>query len=116
MKIEALERGRRIHGRLKQLQEARDLWDHADHLYALASFLGMWGIEVKPDALPVPIARFKRECLDAIATEEAALRAEIAALRAELAPVPSLIVTGQQAVAEFQRLSRAIQVPPGAAR
>lgn len=50
----------------------------------------------------------------ALAAEVAALRQEIAALRAELAPVPSLIVTGQQAVAEFQRLSRAIQVPPGA--
>ena len=35
--------------------------------------------------------------------------AEIAALRAELAPVPSLIVTGRQALDEFKRL----QIPGG---
>lgn len=80
MKIEALERGRRIQGRLKQLQETRGLWEDAGHLHALESFLGMWGTEIKPDALPVAIARFKPECLDAIATEEAALRAEFDAL------------------------------------
>ena len=37
--------------------------------------------------------------------EIAELRLEIAALRAELAPVPSLIVTGRQALDEFKRLS-----------
>ncbi|MBK8184312.1 MAG: hypothetical protein IPK63_16105 [Candidatus Competibacteraceae bacterium] len=37
-----------------------------------------------------------------LAHEIAELRLEIAALRAELAPVPSLIVTGQQALDEFK--------------
>jgi len=39
-----------------------------------------------------------------LAHEVASLRKEIAALRAELAPVPSLIVTGRQAIDEFKRL------------
>ncbi len=41
------------------------------------------------------------------AHEVAELRKEIAALRAELAPVPSLIVTGRQALGEFKRLAHA---------
>ena len=40
-----------------------------------------------------------------LAHEVAELRKEIAALRAELAPVPSLIVTGRQALDEFKRLT-----------
>ena len=40
-----------------------------------------------------------------LAREVAELRKEIAALRAELAPVPSLIVTGRQALDEFKRLA-----------
>ncbi len=39
-----------------------------------------------------------------LANEIAELRLEIAALRAELAPVPSLIVTGRQALDEFKKL------------
>jgi len=39
-----------------------------------------------------------------LAHEVAQLRKEIEALRAELAPVPSLIVTGRQAIDEFKRL------------
>lgn len=39
-----------------------------------------------------------------LAGEIAALRNEIAALRTELKPVPTLIVTGQQALDEFKRL------------
>lgn len=42
-----------------------------------------------------------------IAHELAELRKEIAALRAELSPVPSLIVTGRQALDEFKRLAHA---------
>ena len=42
-----------------------------------------------------------------LASEIAELRKEIAALRAELAPVPSLIVTGRQALDEFKRLAHA---------
>ena len=42
-----------------------------------------------------------------LAHEVAELRKEIAALRAELAPVPSLIVTGRQALDEFKRLAHA---------
>ena len=41
-----------------------------------------------------------------LAHEVEKLRKEIAALRAELAPVPSLIVTGRQAVDEFKKLTR----------
>lgn len=41
-----------------------------------------------------------------LAQEISELRLEIAALRAELAPVPSLIVTGRQAIDEFKKLSR----------
>lgn len=40
-----------------------------------------------------------------LANEIAELRLEIAALRAELAPLPSLIVTGRQALDEFKKLS-----------
>jgi len=40
-----------------------------------------------------------------LAHEVAELRKEIAALRAELASVPSLIVTGRQALDEFKRLA-----------
>lgn len=40
-----------------------------------------------------------------LANEVAALRQEIALLRAELAPVPSLIITGRQALDEFKRLA-----------
>lgn len=42
-----------------------------------------------------------------LAHEIAELRKEIAALRTELAPVPSLIVTGRQALDEFKRLAHA---------
>lgn len=42
-----------------------------------------------------------------LAREIAELREEIMKLRAELAPVPSLIVTGQQALDEFKRLAHA---------
>ena len=41
-----------------------------------------------------------------LAHEVAQLRKEIATLRAELAPVPSLIVTGRQALGEFKRLMK----------
>ena len=47
------------------------------------------------------------ETKDSLASEIAKLRDEIAALRAELAPVPSLIVTGRQALDEFKRLAHA---------
>ena len=40
-----------------------------------------------------------------LAHEVAELRKEIAALRAELIPIPSLIVTGRQALDEFKKLS-----------
>jgi prefoldin subunit 5 len=40
-----------------------------------------------------------------LAAEVAALREEIAGLRAELKPVSSLILTGQQVIAEFKRLA-----------
>ena len=43
-----------------------------------------------------------------LAHEVAELRKEIAALRAELAPVPSLIMTGRQALDEFKRLTHAV--------
>ena len=42
-----------------------------------------------------------------LAHEVAELRKEIAALRDELAPLPSLIVTGRQALDEFKRLAHA---------
>lgn len=42
-----------------------------------------------------------------LAHEVAELRKEIAALRSELAPVPSLIMTGRQALDEFKKLAHA---------
>ena len=45
------------------------------------------------------------ETAAALSGEISKLRDEIAALRAELAPVPSLIVTGRQAIDEFKRLT-----------
>jgi hypothetical protein len=46
---------------------------------------------------------------DALREEIAALRRDIADLRAALVPVPSLILTGQQVLAEFQRLHQSPQ-------
>lgn len=43
-----------------------------------------------------------------LAYEVAELRKEIAELRAELAPVPTLIITGRDALDEFKRLAHAI--------
>lgn len=43
-----------------------------------------------------------------LAHEVAELRKEIAALRSELAPVPSLILTGRQALDEFKRLTHGV--------
>lgn len=40
-----------------------------------------------------------------LSNEIAELRKDIAALRAELVPVPSLILTGKQALDEFKRLT-----------
>lgn len=48
-----------------------------------------------------------------LAHEVAELRKEIAALRAELAPVPSLIVTGRQALDEFKRLAPNVELSGG---
>ena len=41
-----------------------------------------------------------------LAYEISELRREIAELRAELAPVPSLILTGKQAIDDFKRITR----------
>lgn len=41
-----------------------------------------------------------------LASEIAALRTEIAELRAALVPVPSLILTGQNALDEFKRMTQ----------
>lgn len=60
--------------------------------------------------MPDGIAEFFRrqpETNDALAYEVAELRREIAALRAELAPVPSLILTGREALDAFKRLAHA---------
>jgi len=51
------------------------------------------------------LANFFGDPEPGLAAEVAALRKEIAALRAELKPVSSLILTGQQVAAEFQRLN-----------
>lgn len=45
---------------------------------------------------------------NSLAGEIAALRTEIAGLRAALVPVPSLIITGQQVLDEFKRLTGVI--------
>lgn len=55
-------------------------------------------------------ADFQRRLLNGpdevdLAHEVAELRKEIAALRTELIPVPSLIMTGRQALDEFKRLT-----------
>ena len=64
-------------------------WVHINHPFAI------------PD---IPQDIFGNENAN-LANEIAELRLEIAALRAELAPVPSLIVTGRQALDEFKKLS-----------
>lgn len=48
---------------------------------------------------------FKQPIEPDLVAQVAALREEIALLRAELAPVPSLIITGRQALDEFKRLT-----------
>lgn len=61
--------------------------------------------ESKPHGLPPTAIRLRRLELPAdLATEVAGLCKEIAALRSELRPMPSWLVTGQQAVDEFKRL------------
>lgn len=67
----------------------------------------------QPNPTPKPWPDFadwfkgQPETAAALAGEIAKLRDEIAALRADLAPVPSLIVTGRQALDEFKRLAHA---------
>lgn len=81
MKVETMKRALAIQQRLHELEQARAYWD-ADRcgMYSFCEALAMHSRDIKPDALPAPLARFKRECLDAIASEEAALRAEFDAL------------------------------------
>lgn len=55
--------------------------------------------------IPHGLAELLRQTQPSLAGEVAALREEIAALRDELKPVSSLILTGQQVVAEFKRLA-----------
>lgn len=50
------------------------------------------------------IRQFMQPNQNELAAQICALREEIAALRSELAPVPSLIVTGREALDEFKRL------------
>lgn len=61
-----------------------------------------WAIPLQMLDIPQDILRNWSAIL---ANEIAELRLDIAALRAELAPVPSLIVTGRQALDEFKNLS-----------
>lgn len=76
MKVEQLDRGRVIAFRLQELKRARRLWEEEDQLGRLFAFFGAKAPMTPSADLPLPIASFKRECLDVIATEEAALQAE----------------------------------------
>ena len=58
-------------------------------------------------AMPSALQKMWEQSEPDLASEIAELRKEIAALRAELTPVPSLIVTGRQALDEFKRLAHA---------
>lgn len=80
MKVEQLDRGRAIAFRLHELKKARRLWEEEDQLGCLFAFFGAQSSMERSANLPLPIVRFKRECLDVIATEEAALQAEFDAL------------------------------------
>ena len=81
MKIETMKRAQHIQHRLRELKTAREYWEHPGVLHELSVYMAFNGWEAnRATALPAPIERFKRECLDAIATEEAALRAEFDAL------------------------------------
>lgn len=84
MNIETMKRAQAIQRRLGRLQEARERWTYPSVLMDLGVYMAhteesgaAWS---SIQAIPVPIERFKRECLDVIATEEAALRAEFDAL------------------------------------
>lgn len=62
------------------------------------------------NTMPDGIAEFLRRqpgANDALTYEVAELRREIVALRAELAPVPSLIMTGREALDAFKRMAHA---------
>ena len=56
-------------------------------------------------AMPSALKKILEQNEPDLASEIAELRKEIAALRLELTPVPSLIVTGRQALDEFKKLT-----------
>lgn len=56
-------------------------------------------------AMPSALKKMFEQNEPDLISEIVGLRKEIAALRSELTPIPSLIVTGRQALDEFKRLT-----------
>lgn len=76
MKLEQLKRGNEIQSRLRHIEETKKRWED-ERIANLADYLGILQM---PDPMPAPISAFKRACMDALATEEAMLRAEFDSL------------------------------------
>lgn len=85
MDLETLSKGNAINRRLRDLEMARGLWEQitATACVELRQYVGDSCVanDLAGDVtVPAPVAAFRRACLDYIATEEAALRAQLAAL------------------------------------
>lgn len=78
MNLRQLTRANEIHTRLRHIERAMDRLNESSCAADLMMYLAQWGQEQVMVAAPV--AQFQRSCLDALATERAALTAEFNAL------------------------------------
>jgi hypothetical protein len=89
VKLETLKRAKVIEALLREIELARQRWrDECENngFHTLAPFIGGSNyyapsvLDVASNPIPAPLLRFRDACLDVLATQEAALRAELEAL------------------------------------